>query len=333
MSGRDRPLLAAAAIVLAGMLALIVASHTAKTGGSELIAERDRLLAERVRLGNELRLHTRERLVPPEDLSARADVVAAVPSEAIEEVLSRALTEGINGLELRVRNVKVHVEKQVRTRLLLLKTTVGTFDLDVLLRDVQGSIASGGPPEVSVGQGRISVDARVKVQKGVGKTQLRFRWNAKGVAGAVCPDLDVTRELEGALVPLTFHLRGSVAFRLEGSALVIDPSWPDQTFRLRLRPSIDAWKAVLQLIDEQPGACRVALRTANVVGSLRELVEKGFVVHVHTARLKTARVPLELTGTVPFERGQLQFTASPTMLSLDERYVWVGSRFAVSRTR
>ncbi len=81
----------------------------------------------------------------------------------------------------------------------------------------------------------------------------------------------MTREVEGALVPLTFHLRGSVAFRLEGGALVIDPSWPEQTFRLRLRPSTEAWKTLLQLIDEQPGACRVALRTVNVVDSLRAL--------------------------------------------------------------
>ena len=134
-----------------------------------------------------------------------------------------------------------------------------------------------------MGKGRISIDARVKVLEGAGKARLRFRWNGKGVAGALCPDLDVTREVEGALVPLTFHLRGSVGFRLEGDALVIDPSWPEQTFRLRLRPSTEAWKTVLQVIDEQPGACRVALRTVNVVDSLRALIEKGFVVHVHTA--------------------------------------------------
>jgi hypothetical protein len=309
----------AAALLLACGLGGCRRSPTAE----QLEAERVRLTQEKLRLEHELRVHARENLFPPSGMGPEVEVVVAVPTSLVKSVVSRTVTEALNGISLRVNDVKLHVEQELRTRVVLSRQKLGDVHLDLTLRDVHGTLAAS-EPRVTVKGGRIHLEAPVRVTHGHGRARLRFRWKGHGLAKAVCGDLDVTREVEGTLIPTSVVVRGGVAVEVDDAHFVVDPAVPAQKFRLRLELSKETWIALEQLIAEQREACRFALRRIDLPHALRSLLREGIEITVHTERIKTARLPLEMNVPIPMQGQTLVLSATPAGLRLREPYIWFG---------
>jgi hypothetical protein len=299
-------------------------------GEEELRAEWSRLSAERERLQPELSARAQAILEEPEHVREDIEVVVAVPNRFVKEALSRTLAEALNGVSLRIKNLEVHVVEDVNVRILVPDVTLGTIALDVLLQDVRGVVRTR-EPAISIGEGEIRGSVWVDVLEGRGRVHLRLHWTGQALTRLVCGDTTLAREVEGTLAPFAVHLRGGAIPRVEGSEFVLKPVVPPTYFRLVIRPSRESWESVEKALDAQSNVCRFALRKIDALGKLRELLERGIQVTVHTEKLRPLRLPVDVSERVLLQDRELEVRASPASLEIRRRYVWFGSDFEVWR--
>ncbi len=325
---------AAAALSGALGLALSAASCRALPGADvpELRAERLRLSAAKARLESELSAKAQAILEEPEHISAGVEVVVAIPNRFLKQALTRALSEGLNGLSLRIRNLEVHVDEDVKVRLLWPKVSLGAISLDVLLQDARGQIRTG-EPQVSIGAGMIHGAVLVSVLGGEARARLRFHWAGQAMTRPICGDLTLVRDVAGGLAPFSVFLRGGAALGVERGEFLLEPAVPQTNFRLVIAPSKESWAKVEEAVNAQSDVCRFALQAVDVVGRLRELLEGGIEVTVHTEELKPLRLSLNVRERVSLQDRELSVAASPALLEIRHRYVWFGSDFEVARAK
>jgi hypothetical protein len=296
----------------------------------ELVETRDRLLAQKQHLEAELRAEVKDLVVVPERLTNELEVATAVPNVLVEEIIEQTVTEGFDELSFRIRNLEVRAETNLQISPLGAKLTLAHLELDIEILDVKGK-ASAGTPKVSVGRGLIWARIPLKIDGGEGRARIRFRWSGRGLAEAVCGDLDVSLELNGAVAPIETATEGEVGFEVVNSEFVVKPAVPQQTFLLVLEPSEESWKRVEEILNARSGVCRWVLRRVHAIERIRELLAKGIRVNIHTEKLKPIRFPISVHEEVKLEDSELELTASPALLDLGERYIWLGLHFGVAR--
>lgn len=319
-------------VILTLALASALAGCVRKPGKRELklTAQRDRLVAEKGRLQEELRAETLRLVVLPDQVNPDVGLVVALPDVLLKEILSRTLTEVINGLSLKITDLRLHLAQTLKIKINILKATLGDYELDILVQEARGKVKAGAP-KVSIGHRVIRLEAPLKIPRGEGRARIHFRFAGRGLAKVACSKLDAARDVEGALGPLALDFRGSVFLRVVGSDFVVDPDIPPQKSQLFIEPSLESWAKVEQIVNAQKGACRLALKKINVVQKLRELLRRGFPVTIHPERLKTARIPLAVTEQLPFEDRRLEVTATPILLEIRDDYTWFGLSFGISK--
>lgn len=300
-------------------------------GTAELRAERDALAARKAQLQQQVREAARAAPAPPGQLTPEVAVVVGVPNDLVIEILTRVFTDGLDGLPVRVEDLRVKLDRPLKVKVLARRLTLGDFELEVLLRSATARIAAGAPA-ISIGHGRIRLRAPLQLVGGRGRAKVHFRWAGRGLTKAVCADLDVSLEVEGILEPLAADLDGSALLAVQGSEFVLHPQLPRHRLRMRIVPSDESWAKVEALVAAQKGACRFALNTAKVVPKLRRLIAKGFPITVPTDRVKTVRISLAMTERLPLKDRTLVIGTSPAALEIGAASLWFGARFSAGRT-
>ena len=86
--------------------------------------------------------------------------------------------------------------------------TVGHFVLDVDIKEIR-ALLRPGEPELQFGGDKIGIKLPVRVARRAGATaNVRFQWEGKGIAGAVCGDLDVSPDVSSDVAPATYTVEG-----------------------------------------------------------------------------------------------------------------------------
>ena len=176
------------------------------------------------RLGEQLdeRLRERARLRD----SAGENVVVGIPAGVAERLAGEAMAGLVPGIGLTLHDLRFRKADEVRARLLLGRRTVGRFVLSVHVREMR-AVLRPRKARLRFDDGRVAISLPVSVEDGEGRARLRFKWDGRGVAGAVCGDLDVTREVTATVPRRTYTLEGGLRLSVQGTALVAQPEFGD----------------------------------------------------------------------------------------------------------
>jgi hypothetical protein len=146
--------------------------------------------------------------------------------------------------------------------------------------------------------GQVGLDLPVQIARGEGRATLRFRWDSKGVVGAVCGDFAVRIPVRGTVVPRTYPVRGRFAMDIDGESLVATPSFPDLEINLKIEPAHESWETLDRVLRQRGFQCRAALAKADVPRLVRRLLDRGFEVKVPLRILRPLRFPAGLQREV-----------------------------------
>jgi hypothetical protein len=161
---------------------------------------------------------------------------------------------------------------------------------------------------------------------------VRFKWDGRGIAGAVCGDVDVTHELKASVPRLAQTLEGSLRLSLDGEALVAQPEFGDVPLRLPIEPAAETWRFVDQLIAGRGALCRAALGRADVPGKLRDVLAKGVRVTLPRRLLaRTLRLPVAVERSVSVPGRELELAATPVDLILTPDRLWYGVKIELRK--
>jgi hypothetical protein len=312
-------------LALAGCLALAAAACGRKGAASkeELEKEIEALTRERDQLRPRLEaLMAKEpRLLDMPDASVRVGIPTSLARSLIERVLG-GVTDQVT---LELRNMRARKEGTVRKIV-----TIGTYTLDVDVTRVRGQLRTGAP-EVTFGGDQVAVALPVSVASGTGDAKVRFTWDGKNVGGAVCGDLDVTRDVSGSVKRATYPVRGTLALAAKDGQILATPRFPVTRVRLEVEPSHGSWAEVQKLLDEKEGVCGFLVDKIDITKIVRDSLAKGFSVRLPTEKLKPVAVPVGIEPQIAVAGKTVAFAVELGGLAITEQVLWIGANVKVTR--
>jgi hypothetical protein len=308
----SRVLLLACAI---GLLAAGCARTPSKEERQGWSAEIERLQAEqdslRARAAVLVAADPRIVALPP------GEVVMAVPTSFVRQVIDRLFQDVVNNVTLRVGGIKAHVEKKVKK-----VVTIGEFTVDVDIHQVVGKIRPK-TPRFAFGGDSIAMKLPIRIQDGRGDATIHFVWDGKRVAGLTCGDLDITQKVSGDVIPADYLVTGRIELGLQGRRAVAALRFPETRLRIKVKPSKESWAAIDSILDEQKHVCGWVLDKVNVPKLLTNLTEtKGFNVRLPIDKLKPVILPAGIRDSIQVGERSLAIAAQAKTLRIDPDAIW-----------
>lgn len=255
----------------------------------------------------------------------RGGIMIGIPTSFTRSIVQQVVTGLFDGMTLTLKNLKVHKEGAVKAKMVFSKKEVGSFVLDVAIKQVQG-ILKPGAPELQFTTNRIGVGLPVRLAHGEGVADLRFQWDSKGLAAnTVCGDVDVTKTVTGGVVPQDYRLEGAFLFSAKGESVTLRPEFPDLAVRIFVAPSEQAWGVVDEVVKEQRKGCEIALGKVDIKAQIAKILERGFNVKIPQKILKPLRLPAGVTQSLEVQGVKLPVTVKFTGVLVARDRVWYGA--------
>jgi len=253
-----------------------------------------------------------------------ADVLIGMPVE-FTRLQARQLTRGLlDQVEIALRDIKVHTQGVIETKLLLGTIHPGRYALDLTLHEASALLRPGAP-RVDFRGRRLAVAVPVTLSEGLGRATARFDWDSRGIGRVVCEDFVVEAAVAGRVAPRTYEIQGSFVLSAEDGVLVARPDFPEIVLRLAIEPSDETWKAVDAAIEKRSWKCEAVLRKLDVPRLLRERLRQGFDVRVPRSLFKPMRFPAAVQQSVGFEGRAYALGVRFFDLRLTPQILWYGA--------
>jgi hypothetical protein len=311
----------AGACVLAGLLGVVACARRDAATVEQMQKDIERLQKER----DELRGRIGELMVKDARLAGMPDttVRVGVPTSLAQTLIERVLGGVADQVTLRLGNL--HAKKAGTVKKIV---TIGTYDLDVHVVDVTGKLRTG-QPDLTFGGNHVAVALPVTVASGTGRASVRFKWDGKNVSGAVCGDMDVTRQVTGDVKPMTQTVKGTLALAMAGGQVLATPRFPETRVRLEVDPSKESWASIQALLDEKGGVCGFVLDKVDIPQVIKDNLGKGFQVKLPVDKLKPVAIPVGIEQQVDVGGRSLNLAVAVGGLAITDRSIWLGANVRV----
>lgn len=260
-----------------------------------------------------------------------AGLLIGIPTEFTRDLAQQVVSGLFGQLTLRLRNLKVSKADDVQARLLFGQRTIGQFVLDVSIAEVVTTLRPQRP-KVTFTKNRLGVSLKVSLVEGRGKALVQLHWDSRGVANAICGDIEASRELHGTVAPADYAVEGSFAVAAEGGQVLLQPRFGDVVVKLRIRPSAEAWQVVDALVEQQGALCRAALRKVDVKQKLQEIVERGFSVKLPRRLFREIRLPAGVRQSLDLQGVAVTLNIKPVGVVVTKHRIWYGADVTTERS-
>jgi hypothetical protein len=317
----------AAIIVLGGgLFAYLRLRDSLARGPAPTPAEIQALSEERRRLRNEFRdLLNRENVLDFANAPA-GNILVGVPTSFAEDLVRQMVTGLFSKVRLHLRNIEAHAEGEVKAKVLFTQK-VGRYVLDVRVKDIH-ALLKPGPPELEFGGDRIGIRLPVSVAEGHGSGSVHFQWQGKGLAGAVCGDLDVSPDISSDVKPRTYTVGGEFQLAAVGESLLARPRFGEIVLKVVLQPTEKTWEVLQATVEDikedKNGVCGMAIRKINIRGIVQKIIDKGFDVKLPPKLFRDVSLPARIEQTVTLKDRTVSLEARPLGLRVTPLMLWYG---------
>ena len=251
-------------------------------------------------------------------------VLIGVPVDVATDLVQQLTAGFLDQVEIDLRGIKVHKEGEVTAKTFLGTVKPGAFVVDVTVDEGRGRLKPGNATLKFEGN-RIHIALPVLVAEGTGRATIRFRFDSKGMAGAICEDLDLTQAVSGRVTPESHTLEGSFLLAVKDGVLEATPDFPDLGLRLKIEPSAETWESIDKLVEERGFKCRTALKMVDIRGVLKEILDRGFDVKVPKKVIRPIRLPAGLQASVVLEGKTYDLFVMLQELRVVSSVLWYGA--------
>jgi hypothetical protein len=314
------------------LMLLTVVALGAVTGGYlwQRRSDRDRRISRLEVRREALRLRLTA-LRPGADALADAPdsrVALGIPADYAGEIVRSVTTRLLDRVVLNLGGIRVRRQGEVKARVLVARIKAGTWHLDLTIRRIRAVLRPGEPGmDFGGGSDRVAVEFPVRVEEGAGEALLRFRWDSAGVANLACRDFEVEQAVTGWVVPGEYLLRGVFLVSADGDAIAVRPEFHERTIKVRVEPSAATWRGVRAALESQDSfwRCGVALKPEEIEEKLRDLVARGFDVHLPDSLFRPIRLPAAVRSELRVGDREVELSILPRDLKLTSKMLWYGA--------
>lgn len=254
----------------------------------------------------------------------KAGILIGLPTRLTESVVTQVVAGLFGETTLTLRNLKAKVSKDVRVKLLVKKRTIGHIDLQVDIHEIKG-VLKPGDPDLTFHRNRIALKLPVTVDSGYGTATLHAKWDSRGVANAICGDVEVHPDVSGTVLRTHYEIAGAFAFATAGRTIVLQPDFGDLAIRVFVKASEESWKAVEQVVKERNAACRAALDAVDLRAQLEKVLDKGFNVKIPKKIFRPIHLPAGVEKSLELQGVKLTLQVQPSGLLITSDRMWYGA--------
>jgi hypothetical protein len=273
-------------------------------------------------------LQTRLEALSGNDLWAQgmpdASVRIGVPTTLAADLIQRVATGFVDHITIELKNLKVRKSGRIKKVI-----TLGDYDLRVTVNRVTAKLKTG-KPDVKFGGNMVAVAMPVGVDTGDWRATINFKWDGKNVSGAVCGDLDITQEMTGGVWPDRYAVAGAITLTASPQQILAEPVFPLIRVKLRVKPSDESWAAAQKILDDKTGACGFVLDRVDVMGTVRRLIDKGFVVRLPTEKIRPLALPVGINPSMTVRGEKVAMGIRVSDLAITPQMIWLGADVAVA---
>jgi hypothetical protein len=253
----------------------------------------------------------------------KTPVRVGVPTTLARELIERVTAGFVDHVTLELKNLKVNKTGSVKK-----VVTLGQYELHVVIKRVSGRLKTG-KPSVTFGGNRIQLSMPVTVASGSGNANISFKWDGKGVSGAVCGDLNVNQDVTGGVKPASYPVSGSLVLTATAEEILAVPKFPLIKINLKVDPSDESWAAVQKILDDQEGVCGYVVDKVNILKIVQGLIDRGFNVRLPTEKIKPMAIPVGIEPTMQVEGRQVALGIKVGELAITSDMIWLGANVSV----
>ncbi len=265
------------------------------------------------------------------DEQPKGDVVIGLPTPLVDLVVRKVVTGWFHDVDVRLPQLRVRKTGEVKAKLGIFgRRTVGEFNLDMLLDDVQGRLQAG-VPDMTFGGDVIKLAIPVRVAAGTGVAHITADWKSRGLAGSVCRDETIKRDVTGQVRAREYVARGQLNLQALDGTIMADPDFPELAIRLFVDPSRGSVAALDSLMAEKDGLCGYAVDKARASERIQALVGRGFRVKIPQRFFRPVRLPVAVATSVPVRDREVGLAVTASGLAVTPSVMWVGANVTVIR--
>jgi hypothetical protein len=247
-----------------------------------------------------------------------APVVVGIPTALVRRITERFVTGLIDGATVELRDLEFQktgsISKVVR---------IGDYRLTVAVKQTMCRLKAGTPTITFDGNG-VSLALPVSVVSSAGHAIVNFKWDSRGLGGAICGDSDFTREVAGTIRPDTYVLSGSFSLVATPTRVLVTPHIPPARIRVRVEPSEKAWAEAQRVIDERSGVCGFVLDRVNALDPVRRRLQRGFTVRLPMDRIHPLALPIGVQPTIRIRGNRVTIDVRIERLIMGPEIIWLG---------
>jgi hypothetical protein len=259
------------------------------------------------------------------DRRPAGDISIGLPTPFVNLIVQHVVSGWFHDVDLRLPRMRLRKDGEIKARLGILgRRTVGSYDLEVILDNVHGRLQPGAPT-LTFGGDTIHVAVPVRVAAGTGVARVNASWKSRGLAGPVCGDMSVSRDVTGRVRARDYVARGQIVMKAVNGTVSADPEFPDLAIRIFIDPARESVAALDSVLATRGGLCGYAVEKSNASDRIQALVGRGFRVKIPQRFFRPIRLPVAVQTEVPVANSQVPLNVTPSALTVTNSTVWIAA--------
>ncbi len=259
------------------------------------------------------------------DRRPAGDIAIGLPTPFVDQIVKSVVSGWFHDVDLRLPRMRVRKDGEIKARLGIFgRRTVGSYDLEVILDNVRGHLQPE-VPTLTFGGDTIRVSVPVHVAAGTGIARVTADWKSKGIAGPVCGDMSVTRDVTGRVRARDYVAKGLIALSAVNGSVSADPAFPELAIRVFIDPAPESVAALDSVLASRGGLCGYAVDKSRASEKMQALVGRGFRVKIPQRFFRPIRLPVAVETEVPVADTSVSLKVTPSALTVTNSTVWIAA--------
>jgi hypothetical protein len=253
------------------------------------------------------------------------NVVVAIRSELVADLVERVAARYLDKVSLDLPlEARIKETGTVRVKTFLGRIQAGTWRVALTIHRVQGVLRARPPRVHFEGTNRVDVELPVALEQAQGRATVRFEWDSKSIANVVCRDFEITRTIEGRVLPHEYPMKGAFLLSAGPDRVVAVPSFEDRPFRLRVDLVPESWRELQRALEGQDRLlrCGIGIDPEAIVAKLRDVVRKGFDVRLPRSLFRPVQLPASVRHSVDVQERTIELSVRPSELRTGPDTIW-----------